>query len=102
MESIINNTLLQLGAIGMLIAALTMFSIYLVKFVMKQISIKDEELKDKENENRKIESEYRDYLRTDHVEMRKVIERNADIVQETNKTMTKLIELINLVLHGEK
>ncbi len=78
---ILNNYIIQLGAIGLIIFGLTYFSRSLFVFFMNQ-------LKDKENENKALEMEFRQYLQITAKELQ-------EIIKEYSNTQKDLIVVLN-------
>lgn len=77
---IFNNYIVQLGAIGMMIAGLVWFSRTMFKYVM-------DELKKSSDENKQLEIEFRDYL----------IQRSKeqlDLIEKNTQAFTRLISFL--------
>ena len=64
--------IVQLGSVGMMVLGLAWVSIFMFKYIMKS-------LKDKETENKSLETEFRQYLQLkekDYIEMIKDYSKN--------------------------
>lgn len=68
-----DNFFIQLGAVGVIVLGLLWFSRYLFQYVMRT-------LKENAEENKKLESEFRDYLIAQAKEHHAIIERNTNVL----------------------
>ena len=76
----VSNMYTELGAIGFLIVGLSFVTIYLFKFVVKQ-------MKQDQEENKTISTQFIEHLKTESQENRDIIKSNID-------TVAKLIDSI--------
>lgn len=78
---LIDNSLIQMGAIGITLLGLIYFSRYMFVYLMKQ-------MKQQSDENKALEKAFRDYLLNNSKEHHMIIERNTEVNE-------RLVELIS-------
>ncbi len=82
---IANNYFIQLGALGIIILGLMYFSKYLFTYVMKQ-------MQDQIAENKKLETEFRDFLLKNSAEHLIIIQRNTEAYERLIDVFDKIAD----------
>ena len=99
---IYNNLILQYGAVGLLIAGLGWIVKYLVTFNLKQLKTSIEENKrlvdDVREENRKLENEYREYLKSNNELLFSILTKNTDAFNKNTEAYHKFTELMEMYI----